>query len=459
MGPVQEAEIELRPLTVFVGQNNTGKTWTAYLISGILGPFGRGMFVESYTSGDFNYDVLEEAIKDIVEKGNAKIDLIHFIDSYGTRYINDTASLSKEWAGWFLGSKTTPFKDFSININPRFDDAQIRKAIMKSTAKNNLAQRKDGEALLNALKEANDQVIYFYTTGGGLIEDQIPIKAIKEFVVRLVSQIIHRAIYNNTYFFPTERTAFTQVISNMRPTEDEKKKASSSTGPGDGFLLSFPITNFMSTTVSILIEGNLPGRIKASETEPCIKRYLEFVDILENSILEGHLEVSSSKPNILREVRFQYSKSQTGPLEIPIVSSMVKELVALALFLRYKATPGDLLVIDEPEMHLHPEAQVALAEFLAMMANSGLRVIITTHSPYIVDHLINLMRAASRTNKDEIKNMFYLKQSDAFIEKKDVAVYLFQNGTAKTILDEEGIIDWKTFSEVSEKLSKLYFEI
>jgi predicted ATPase len=150
---------------------------------------------------------------------------------------------------------------------------------------------------------------------------------------------------------------------------------------------------------------------------------------------------------------------QEGLLDIPIVSSMVKELVTLALFLRYRAVPGDFLVIDEPEMHLHPEAQVALAEFLAMMANSDLRVMITTHSPYIVDHLINLMKAASRTNKDEIKNMFYLKQSVAFIEKKDVAVYLFQNGTAKTILDEEGIIDWRTFSEVSEKLSKLYFEI
>jgi predicted ATPase len=59
VGPIQEAEIELRPLTVFVGPNNTGKTWTAYLISGILGPFGWKKFKDSYTEGNFHYDIIE----------------------------------------------------------------------------------------------------------------------------------------------------------------------------------------------------------------------------------------------------------------------------------------------------------------------------------------------------------------------------------------------------------------
>ncbi len=37
LGAVREAEIELKPLTVFVGPNNTGKTWTAYIVSAIFG--------------------------------------------------------------------------------------------------------------------------------------------------------------------------------------------------------------------------------------------------------------------------------------------------------------------------------------------------------------------------------------------------------------------------------------
>jgi hypothetical protein len=390
--------------------------------------------------------------------------MVHFIDNYGTRYINDVAKLATEWAGEFLGSKAVSFKNSSLSIDPGFDDARIRKAIMKSTVKSNISQRKDGGALLNALKEANNSTIYYYTSGAGSIEDSIPIKAIRKFVVGLVFQVIHRAIHNNLYFFPTERTAFTEMFSQINPKKHENEEPSKSSDSGIGYSgselnLPFPISNFINTTITILSRGDLAARIKDGEKEPRIKHYLEFVDTLENSIMGGHLEISSRELDLLKEVRFRYSDAQEGLLDIPVVSSMVKELVIIALFLRYEAVPRDFLVIDEPEMHLHPVAQVALAEFLALMANSDLSVMITTHSPYIVDHLINLMKAASRTNKDEIRDMFHLKQSDAFIEKKDVSVYLFQNGTAKSILDEEGIVDWKTFSEVSDSLSKLYFEI
>lgn len=40
LGAVREAEIELKPLTVFVGPNNTGKTWSAYTIAAILSYYG-----------------------------------------------------------------------------------------------------------------------------------------------------------------------------------------------------------------------------------------------------------------------------------------------------------------------------------------------------------------------------------------------------------------------------------
>jgi len=58
---------------------------------------------------------------------------------------------------------------------------------------------------------------------------------------------------------------------------------------------------------------------------------------------------------------------------------MVKELSPLVLYLRYLALPGELLIIDEPEMNLHPEAQVKMIEFIAMLINAGLRVLVTTH--------------------------------------------------------------------------------
>jgi predicted ATPase len=138
---------------------------------------------------------------------------------------------------------------------------------------------------------------------------------------------------------------------------------------------------------------------------------------------------------------------------------MVKELTPLVLYLRYVALPGELLIIDEPEMNLHPEAQAKIIEFLAMLVNAGLNVLITTHSPYVVDHLANLIKAAKNADKEAVSNEFYLKRKDAFISQDKVSVYLVEDGQVKNALDEDGVIQWNTFGEVSDRISEIYFTL
>ena len=158
-----------------------------------------------------------------------------------------------------------------------------------------------------------------------------------------------------------------------------------------------------------------------------------------------------------RELLFQ--PTQDSRLEVSIASSMVKELSPLVLYLRYLAKPGELLVIDEPEMNLHPEAQAKMTEFLAMLVNAGLNILVTTHSPYLVDHLTNLIKAADVEDKESIRDEFYLKRTDAFISKEKVSVYLFDQGRATKAIGEDGVIELNTFGEVSDRLSEIYFKL
>ncbi|MGH2478802.1 MAG: AAA family ATPase, partial [Ktedonobacteraceae bacterium] len=146
-------------------------------------------------------------------------------------------------------------------------------------------------------------------------------------------------------------------------------------------------------------------------------------------------------------------------LEISIASSIVKELSPLVLYLRYLAKPGELLIIDEPEMNLHPEAQAKIIEFLAILANAGLNILITTHSPYVMDHLANLIKASEHDDRETISKEFYLQRTDAFISKDRVAVYLVEDRQTKNALDEEGVIQWSTFGEVSDRISDIYFKL
>jgi hypothetical protein len=99
---------------------------------------------------------------------------------------------------------------------------------------------------------------------------------------------------------------------------------------------------------------------------------------LEDEILFGAI----SARRHANRLELMYNPSESVSLELNVSSSMVKELTPLVLYLKYLANPGDLIVIDEPEMNLHPVAQVQIAEFLGMLVNAGLYVLITTHSPY-----------------------------------------------------------------------------
>ena len=144
-------------------------------------------------------------------------------------------------------------------------------------------------------------------------------------------------------------------------------------------------------------------------------------------------------------------------------SSVVKSLAALALYLKTTAEKGDFVVIDEPEMNAHPESQLAIAELLAMMVNRGINVLITTHSPYIVDHLNNLTEASKlpADRRESVVKRLKLGSEEAILPPESVATYLFDtNGKVTDIYNrDEGIIDWGTFGGESDWVGNLYADI
>ena len=330
--------------------------------------------------------------------------------------------------------------------------------IRASSSKGKLAVSKEGKALLNATKESGESTLHFYTTEGG-IPEKFPLHAIKELVAGSVFTVIHRALYLNMYFFPAERAAITSFIRSVKVEPEIGHDDLPKKEPG-GVPLAHPIGNLVTLTKDVYPYCSYAARVEEAKKDDKIRDILKLAELPQEAILGGALDLSkSSEPELSGDVLFELSGDGEVTLDMPVVLSMVKGLSSLVLYLRYIAKPRDLLVIDEPEMNLHPEAQVKLTEFLAMLVNAGLNVLITTHSPYIIDHLVNLMKAATREDPESIKDKFYLGRTDAFIPQDNVSVYLFEDNTAKNILDKEGFIDWDTFSRVSERISHLYFEI
>lgn len=85
-----------------------------------------------------------------------------------------------------------------------------------------------------------------------------------------------------------------------------------------------------------------------------------------------------------------YSRRSTfGTIPLHRASSMVSELAPVALLLRYVLRPGDVLIIEEPESHLHPAIQVKLVGILAKLVQRGARIVITTHSDFMLSQINN----------------------------------------------------------------------
>src|SRR5713226_5676201 len=58
-----------------------------------------------------------------------------------------------------------------------------------------------------------------------------------------------------------------------------------------------------------------------------------------------------------------------------------------------------------------------------------------------------------------IRSNFYLKRTDAFISKDKVSIYLFDQGQANKVMDEDGVIELNTFGLVSDHISEIYFNL
>jgi len=77
-------------------------------------------------------------------------------------------------------------------------------------------------------------------------------------------------------------------------------------------------------------------------------------------------------------------------------SSAVRSLLDIGFYLRHIAKPGDMLIVDAPELNLHPENQRRIARLFVRLVNIGIKVFITTHSDYIIKELNTLIMLNKR---------------------------------------------------------------
>lgn len=117
------------------------------------------------------------------------------------------------------------------------------------------------------------------------------------------------------------------------------------------------------------------------------------------------------------------------------------------------------IILEEPEAHLYPDAQKVVSEMLALMSNQSCELLITTHSPYILGAVNNLIYAnaiINENNRDSIKNLVNEK---LFINEHNA--YFVDNGMIQSCIEDtpERLIINEVIDGASSDINQLYDEL
>ena len=123
------------------------------------------------------------------------------------------------------------------------------------------------------------------------------------------------------------------------------------------------------------------GEIKAVDSLLVRSRFAPIEDRLKQ-LMGGGLQLQKSQGLV-----FIDDKLPDSPIEIHNLSQGVKAMALLqAAFMNGAITDYDVLILDEPEIHLHPKWQVRYAEFIVLLQKAfNLTVLLTSHSPDFVE--------------------------------------------------------------------------
>lgn len=124
-----------------------------------------------------------------------------------------------------------------------------------------------------------------------------------------------------------------------------------------------------------------------------------------------------------------------------------------------KESPS-IFIIEEPELNLYPSTQKKLMEFLVeKCTKNGNKLIITTHSPYILTALNNHITAhnVAKVRPELADEVASKMPKEQWLDCDKVGAYYVDNGTAENIMHKEhALIDYSKFDEIADELGETY---
>ena len=421
-GPVADGQVDLKPLTILIGPNNTGKSYVAMLIHSILSSGERygasGRFHQHRVGRNerLYYEHVDELER--IVRQSSKLVSFDIPQPYMEKLFRSTcemirstikAALERNFGSEIEGLvkrgaasahlDITGSQNFTIKLN---SDLHLEPSspfnVKYRVERTKKGKRGDNPPLVRNDKDTTTMVVDWWLPTDYFVDDAI---------ARVTQSIFDRTnlISNTSHYFPASRSGILQghralsagIIQSAQFAGVEPINVPKLTG-----VVSDLISNI------ILIPENK-------------RDFSNMAERMEEDLLGGHIVMERRGEHTMPDIVYV---ADAETFQLHAASSTVSEIAPLSLYLKHVVHKGDLLIIEEPEAHLHPKNQLVLARYIVRMIRAGLRVVLTTHSEFLLEAL-NLFVIASGV-KPEIRGEILEADPDDHLDPDEISAHEFR---------------------------------
>jgi predicted ATPase len=421
-GPIGEGSLKLAPLTVLIGENGSGKSYSAMALhshftsSAVDRVFTSRQELKGYLDSDIiefleeNFDQVGQMEETVIPKNiiNELLESYYksvFVKSFEER-IKDTfatklsdlitvgrnkivvefnTGIGRLKMGYYEG-----WGEFQAEKYPQVDNDVIVELV-------DIGSDEDNKIGV----QSNEQMKFLmpYRPHGYQTND---IDYLFEGLAASLESLHFENPFDDSYYLPAPRAGFLES-HDILSAGAFNTLSRAGIEPIEVPAFSGAVSSYLSEVANIS---------KSDELTELSDLAIEF----EEDVLGGKVNVEPSEDEPQPNITF----SQYGR-EFPfhLTSTGISEVAPLTLFTKYKLNSGSSVIIEEPEAHLHPENQRKVSEYIVRLVNNGVNVIVTTHSDFFVEQLSNLVRLSgvseSRRKDSELDNLPVLKPNQISI--------------------------------------------
>lgn len=431
LGPITEGTVQLHPLTILIGKNNTGKTYMAQAI------YAAHKALETANGPIKPFITLEES-DDLLQRLQ-----VHSEDE--SDVLNGPLRLKAEdWmrsrlkkVGDHLENRLTVYFDLEhINELKRWRSTgklQVSAAVQRPEASSVRIFDMDGDSTSDITLPTVTARDFRGTYVTNLLDDLVTEMPEEQrgrrsdLIRRRASSVLAEVLWDThllpsiglsgeAHYLPAGRSglleAWTDVVR-LRLEQDRDDLVLTGREPAalGGIALDFLLE--LQELIRPVRRRYIRSRARRAVHQPTEE--LRSAATHLEKLIGGRIELARGRERV---PSFTYTH---GSNSIPVqrASSMVAELAPLLSWINHLLIPGDLLLIDEPEAHMHPEAVLRVAQTLVTLSQSGIRVLCTTHSSDFLHKVSNCMLRANLASDT--------KASDRMsIGADDIGVFRFE---------------------------------